>query len=262
MIVRFAVGFSKAGFAALNLKLLACEIFFRELCAASARSLNRIDLEFLPKGLHDLGQQLMRERLEEVLGRVDSSSYDAVALGYGLCSNGVVGLVAGRIPLVVPRAHDCITLFLGSKERYLEYFYAHPGVYFKTSGWVERGENLAQHGPESIQHRSGLVQSYEELVAKYGEDNARFLQEQLGLTRNYVQLTYIKMGVEPDDRFERHSKELADERGWRYEQLQGDMRLIQALVDGEWDEEDFLVVPPGHRIEASFDEKVVKAVPV
>ena len=59
-----------------------------------------------------------------------------------LCSNGLVGLTARNIPVVVPRAHDCITLFLGSKERYLDYFQSHTGVYFKTSGWIERGEVL------------------------------------------------------------------------------------------------------------------------
>ena len=38
------------------------------------------------------------------------------------------------------------------------------------------------------------------------------------------------------------------------------MRLLQALVDGPWDADRFLVVPPGHRIAASFDEDVIKAV--
>ncbi len=38
----------------MNLKLISCEIFFREMEAAAARSRHRIDLTFLPKGLHDL----------------------------------------------------------------------------------------------------------------------------------------------------------------------------------------------------------------
>ncbi len=40
----------------MRLKLIACEIFYRELCAAVARSVNQVDVEFLPKGLHDIGQ--------------------------------------------------------------------------------------------------------------------------------------------------------------------------------------------------------------
>jgi hypothetical protein len=250
------------------LKLIACEIFYRELSAAVARSTNRVDVEFLPKGLHDAGQATMSARLNAALDAVDTAQYEAVLLGYGLCSNGLVGLRARVVPLVVPRAHDCITLFLGSKERYLDYFMSHPGVYFKTTGWIERGEGLAQLGPEAmaqlgpeaIQNRSGMGQSYEVLVAKYGEDNARFLYEQLGnMLRNYRSLAFIEMGVEPDDRFERRTRQEAAERGWTFEKLAGDMALIQALVDGPWDADRFLVVPPGCRIAASFDDKIIQA---
>jgi hypothetical protein len=246
----------------LRLKLIACEIFYRELCAAVARSINQVDVEFLPKGLHDIGQVGMNAKLAETLARVDNEHYEAILLGYALCSNGLVGLTAGRLPLVIPRGHDCITLFLGSKERYLEYFQAHPGVYYKTSGWVERGESTHQGNSQSIAHKSGMVQTYEELVERYGEDNAKFLYEQLcDMTRNYSALTYIEMGVEPDDRFERHTREMAVQRGWKYEKLLGDMSLIQALVDGPWDDARFLTVPPGHQVAASFDEGVIKAVP-
>ena len=225
----------------MRLKLIACEILYREFCAAVARSANRVDVEFLSKGLHDIGQEGMSRRLKETLGQVDQSQYDAILLGYALCSNGLVGLAAREIPLVVPRAHDCITLFLGDKQRYLEYFHSHPGVYFKTSGWIERGDGLAQLKGESIDHISGMI-----------------LYEQLGdLTRNYTGLTFIEMGVEPDDRFEEQPRREAAQRGWKFEKLAGEMGLIQDLVDGRWDEDRFLVVPPGCRVAASFDEQIV-----
>lgn len=246
----------------MRLKLIACEILYREFCWAVSRSPNRVDIEFLPKGLHDMGQEGMTSRLAETLQRVDEAGYDAVLFGYGLCSNGLVGLTARSVPLVVPRAHDCITLFLGSKERYLDYFQSHPGVYFKTSGWLERGQNLEQLAGQSIQERSGMGQTYEELAAKYGEDNAKFLYEQLGnMTRNYGQFTYIEMGLEPDGRFERTARQQADEQGWKFEKLQGDLDLIRRLVDGPWDDADFLVVPPGSRLAVSFDDSIIKAEP-
>ena len=243
----------------MRLKLIACEILYRELCAAVARSVNQIDIEFLPKGLHDIGQEGMSRRLQEVLAGVETAAYEAVLFGYALCSNGLVGLTAPSIPLVIPRAHDCITLFFGSKERYMEYFQSHPGVYFKTSGWIERGENTHQHNPDSIATKSGMVQSYEDLVAKYGEDNAKFLYEQLcNMTRNYSAITFLEMGIEPDDRFERRARQQAAERHWNFEKLQGDMSLAQALVDGPWDDGRFLVVPPGRRVAASFDDNVIR----
>lgn len=246
----------------MRLKLLACEIFYREFCSVIATSANQIDVEFLPKGLHDAGREVMSEKLRQALAAVDQENYDAVLMGYGLCSNGLVGLKAGPVPLVIPRAHDCITLFLGGKERYLDYFYAHTGAYFKTSGWIERGNALKQLGPQSIQEQSGMNQSYDDLVEKYGADNAKFLWEQLcEMTRNYGRLTFIEMGVEPNDSFERCAQEFAKERDWIYEKVAGDMTLIRRLVDGPWDEDQFLVVPPGHQVSTSFDDNIIQAEP-
>ena len=247
----------------MRLKLIACEILYREFCLAVAQSVNQVDVEFLPKGLHDIGQSGMSAEIAKALDAVRPDEYDAVVLGYGLCSNGLVGLAACDVPLVLPRAHDCITLFLGSKERYLDYFENHPGTYFKTSGWVERGDQLEQLQSQSVQHQTGMNQTYEELVEKYGENNAKFLYEQLcDMTRNYGRIAFIEMGIEPDDRFERTARQLAADNEWEFEHVAGDMRLVRKLLDGPWDEEHFLTVPPGHRIATSFDRLIVKAEPV
>jgi len=244
----------------MKLKLISCEVFYREMCAAVARSQNRVDAEFLPKGLHDLPCADMRKRLQDALDRVDPAEYDAVVLGYGLCNNGLHHVEAGEIPLVLPRAHDCMTLFMGSRRRYRQYFDDHLGVYFLTSGWIERGEVTGELKQLSIGHASGMDMTYEELVARYGEDNAKYLQETLCNTeKNYRQITFIEMGVEPDDHFEQESQRRACQRGWKFEKLQGDMSMIQRLVDGPWDNDEFLVVQPGGRIIARYDELIVEA---
>jgi hypothetical protein len=231
----------------MRLKLIACEIFYRELCAAVSRSVNQVDLEFLPKGLHDMGSAAMLARLQETSDRAEGAGYEAVLFGYALCGNGLVGLTARSLPLIIPRAHDCITLFLGSKERYLDYFASHPGVYFKTSGWIERGQNVD----------SQLSYAFDELVARYGEEAAKYVFEEL--TKHYRQFTFIEMGVEPDDRFERETQREADSRGWMFAKIKGDMGLIQGLVDGPWNEDRFLTVPPGSRVVTTHDDGILGA---
>ncbi|HMD96627.1 MAG TPA: DUF1638 domain-containing protein [Terriglobia bacterium] len=242
----------------MRLKLLSCEIFYREFCAAVARSPHLVDLEFLTKGLHDVGSEQMLSRLQAAVNSVDASKYEAILLGYGLCNNGLVGLTAPSIPLVVPRAHDCITLFLGSKERYLEYFQSHPGTYFQTTGWIERGGGNGELTQLALGQKLGTTQSYADLVAKYGEDNAKYLWETIGdLVRHYGQLTFIQMGIEPDTSFEERSRKQAESRGWKFEKLDGDMNLIQRLVNGSWEDSEFLVVPPGKRIAARYDGDII-----
>ncbi len=242
----------------MRFKLIGCEIFYREICAAVSRSTNTIDLEFLPKGLHDIGSAPMRERLQNSLDRVDGSKYDAVLFVYGLCNNGTVGLEARSIPAVLPRAHDCISLFLGGKERYLSYFDSHPGVFFRTTGWIERGTVDGELSQISIKRRSGMDNSYEELVSRYGKENADYLQQAFNsyLTQ-YRQLTFIEMGIEPDHNFERLAREEASRLGWTFEKIRGDLSLIQRMVDGQWDKEEFLIVQPGEKVAATYDDSII-----
>lgn len=247
----------------MRLKLISCEVFDREMRAVIARSPNQVDLEFLSMGLHSIGCVGMRERLQAALDRVPEGGFDAVVFGYGLCNNGLAGLRARTAPLVIPRAHDCITLLLGSKERYLEYFQNNPGVYFKSTGWIEHSTHDGELQQLSIAQRSGMYATYEELVAKYGEDNARFLYDELvNHTKHYGQFTFVEMGVEPDGSFERQARDEAAQRGWKYEKVAGDLSLLQRLVDGRWNEEDFLVVPPGSQVVARCDEGIIAAEPV
>jgi hypothetical protein len=249
----------------MRLALLSCEVFYRECCALIARSPHQIDVRFLPKGLHDLGCKGMRGRMQAALDAiVAEQKYEAILLGYGLCNNGLTELEAHAIPLILPRSHDCIGIFMGSRERYLKYFKDHPGVYFTTSGWLERGKAEGELNQLSVQHQSGMDSSYEELVRKYGEDNAKFLFEELCQhARNYGQYTFIEMGIEPDERFAQETQEKARQRGWEYRKLPGDMSLLARLINGDWNDTEFLVVPPGHRIAATNEhDRIVKAVPI
>jgi hypothetical protein len=238
-------------------KLIACEIMFREVCYLLSQTENVVDVVFMQKGLHDLGKEKMLGLLQEELDKVEPDKYDAILLGYGLCNNGVWGLNA-HTQLVIPRAHDCITFFMGSKERYKDYFGANPGTYYKTSGWVERETGLTPQGV-SVMESLGINKTYEEYVQEYGEENAKFIMETLGSwTDNYTKMIFIDMTAANEsgavisfgnsDLHKRLTQEKAEEMGWAYEEMAGDIRLIRKLIDGDWDEDEFLIVPPGSRI--------------
>lgn len=244
----------------MRLLLISCEVFVREICHAVAHSPNTVDITFLPKGLHTQGGNAMRVVIQEAIDKAVEGEHDAVCLAYGLCNNGLVGLKARNIPLVAIKAHDCMTLFLGSRQRYKDYFFENPGTYFLTSGWIERGKKNDQPPSDAHPRKSAYGMSWEELVRFYGEDNAQFLVEQEEAeTKNYSQLAYIHMGVEPDGRFEEESKRRAGEKGWKFQKLEGDMSLIRSMVEGNWEGNDFLVVPPHQEIAPTWNDEIITA---
>ena len=238
----------------MRLKLISCEVLFREMCAAVARSPHQVDVEFLPKALHDRGGDAMQKVLQEMIDQVDPARYQATLMGYGLCGNGLLGLTPRAVPVVAPRAHDCIALLMGSRRRYQEFFDENPGVYFRSTGWLERGEGLE---PASST-RMGAGLAMEDLVARYGEENARYLFEELTRYRkNYRKLVYIETGLEADGSFEQRARAEAAERGWTFEKFDGSLSLFERLVAGDWNNDDFLVVNPGYRIVVRYDENVI-----
>jgi len=160
------------------LKVLACEISKRELQYAATRSTNQVDLEFLPQGYHDVPVS-GRQHIQEHIDSVPKDKYDAIALGYGLCGKILVGLTCSHTPLVIPRAHDCITFFLGSKKRYQKCFSERPGTYYFTSGWLEcaarrEGKSISWGGAASpANSAANLRATYDHWVQTYGEDQAK-----------------------------------------------------------------------------------------
>jgi len=151
-------------------------------------------------------------------------------------------------------------MFLGSRSRYRTYFEENPGTFFKTTGWIERDTVSEELKPLSIPGRMGMDRTFEELVEQYGEDNAEFLWDELCDTKkNYSQITFIEMGVEPDDRFEQTAKEEAAAKGWAFDKIPGDLRLLRNLLNGDWTSDDFLVVPPGAEIIPTHDENIIDA---
>jgi hypothetical protein len=248
----------------MHLYLITCDILARPAYLCAARSPHVVDVTMLPRGLHAEPPDL-RSRLQAVVDAAPAG-YDAVVLGYGLCGGATAGLEARGVPLVVPRAHDCITLFLGSRERYLAetlgrdptYWYVNDQLereYGATTGSVGAGIGAGGDTDEAL---DALRAGY---VGKYGEDNADYLMEVLGAWRtHYRRAGFIALGVTDETAAESTARQQAARRGWAFERLEGSLVLLRHLVDGDWNE-DVLIVQPGERLAMSHDDDVIRAVP-
>ena len=225
----------------------------REAYFCAARSKNVVDVVLMEQGLHDEPERLraeVRKALENTCD-IQGRPYDASLLGYGLCSNGIVGLSA-EIPIVVPRGHDCITLLLGSKDKYREYFDSHRGVYWYSPGWIES---------DKLPGKERYEQLLEEYKEKYGDDNAQYLMEvEQSWIKEYNWATYIDWGLTDSSEYKNYTKRCAEFLHWQYDELKGSPDLMQRLIDGDWNEGEFLVVQPGQKIgEDLTNDGIIKA---
>jgi len=223
----------------------------------AAQSSHIVDVEFLRKGLHDTGQQTMLQTIQNVVNTVEKDRYDAILLGYGRCNNGIVGLEAKEVTLVIPRVHDCIGLFFGSNRAYEDYFHNHPGTYYRTTGWMERDS----YDEDSIMHQLGMDSTYDEYVAKYGREKADYIMQSIGSWQvRYKALAYIEMGLSVDDTYRRLAQIEAQERNLEFQRLQGDMALLRNLINGDWNEDDFLVVKAGEKVASEDQGRIMVSV--
>ncbi len=244
----------------MRLVALTCEVMARSAYYAAAQSPNVVDIRLNRRGLHDNPPELRRT----LQGEIDeiTDPYDAIVLAYGLCGGSAAGIVARHVPVVVPRAHDCITLFLGSRQAYQTQTVEHPGTYWYVQDYMERGSDSGAFAGLGANTDDAIARIREEYVEKYGEDNAEYLMEVMGAWRDhYSRAAFIDMGIGDPTETRARAQAEAEAREWAFDPLNGSYVITKRLIDGDWAEDDYLILQPGERLEMSYDEAVIKAVP-
>ncbi len=236
-----------------KIAIVLCQVLEQEI-EYFATGVDRIvRIVRLEQGLHNEPNKLRKQVQLAVDGIEQDTDAEAIVLGYGLCSRGTEGVRTTRCTLVIPRAHDCITLLLGDKQRYREYVARHPGTYWYSPGWIKH------HLPPGPQRHETM---YCEYCEKYGEDNAKFLIEtEQQWHDKYDRATYVDVngiGASPED--VQFTQECASWLGWNFDQQTGDPGLLKQLVLGPWDPEHFVIVQPGQTICLTGDDRVIDVV--
>jgi hypothetical protein len=235
-------------------KMIACEVFSRLVDSAAARTSSKLDAEFTKLRSH-VSPDMLRQEIQGIIDRT-TEGYDAILLGYGLCGNSTAGLKARSVPLVIPRAHDCCTLFLGSREAFMEHFGNTPSAMWSSACYYECLGGWYYGGAAGMTDDDD-GSYYKELAEKYGQENADYIIEMMKVKNDLDFLTYIQLeGYDRPDIIESFRMHAAKE-GKKARFIKGSTRLIDALASGEWDDREFLVVPPGAEIEPVYDNEII-----
>ena len=218
---------------ASELGVVACDVVKNELLrVCETRGIPVVCLEY---ALHEKHKDMPEPINEAVKGLLDDG-VEKVALGYGLCSNGTVGVSCGK-GLVVPRCHDCIAMLLGSPMRYMRMFTEYPCTYFLTVGWIRNaGDPIS-----TVETR---------YAPKMGEKRA---WKGMGLElANYKYFCFVNNGVGDIERLRKRSMENAKAFNKEFFEVEADLSYFERLVDGPRDEAEYLLLGPGEKVSESF----------
>jgi hypothetical protein len=195
-----------------------------------AVSVPGVRFEFLERGLHRTPPR-MTIAIQDKIHQADDE-VDYIVLGYGLCGNGIVGVKTEKQPLVIPKAHDCIDLFLGSHEARQREAQKAPGTYYLTKGWIEDGKPPL-----------ALVEEY---MQRYARETVEWLiSEEF---KHYTRVVLIDTGVCDLFTYRNHARANADFLGVAYEEIQGHLAFFEKMVKGQWDKDEFIILQPGEEI--------------
>ena len=244
-------------------KIIACGVFEPEIRELTRGREDEFEIELLDAGLHARPREL-KSRLQDAVDATDPALCGLIAIFYGMCGRGTIGVISRDVPLALPRAHDCIAMFLGGADRYWKEFRACPGTFYMTPGWFEKKTHPDSHHIAALRRKWSPCDDphFSQWAETYGEDNAAMIAEFFhSWRRNYSRMALINNGLGEVERYRRYVRMLSEASGWTFEELNGDLGFLRALAHGPRDEERFLTVPPHHMVIATNDSRVFTAVP-
>jgi hypothetical protein len=214
----------------MRVKIIACEVMKEELL--SVKPSHQVEYHFVSMGLH-LHPKKLHSELQNILDC--SQGFAKIILGFGLCGGAAKDLTAPDAQLIMPKVHDCIPVLLGSRAEYEEY-QKERGTFYLSSGWmISEKDILSEH---------------QRICDKYGEKKAFRVLE--SMYDSYKKVLFIHTGCKNETVSFEESREIAKLLKLSHHTVHGKHTYLQQMVNGPWDEENFIHVPPFGTIQEEF----------
>jgi hypothetical protein len=220
--------------------ILACDVFRDEVKALMGLSPTWHSIRWLAMGLHDHPANLRREVQNQITEIESDPKVARIVLIYGMCGGGLVGVAAQRCELILPQAHDCISLLLGSATKHQQVLTENPATYFYSPGWI-RGKRVP--GPDREAYLRELYGPRYPDDPDIVEDLIEADQETFA---HHNTAAYVDLTGNAEARS--YCEGCALHQGWDFNELATDDAWLRSLLNGPWNAPHFLTVAPGQKI--------------
>lgn len=147
-------------------KIISCAVFKPYIEHIEKSMLKQFHVTYLDVKQHNQPTLLAKAIQKEI---DQNDGVDEIVLLYGLCGNAILPLKVRSGKITILRVHDCLSVLLGSKERFVSLF-----SHRLSQGWSCLA--YAQNEDTSFNTSS---QEYQHYIEEYGEDNAMYIMQQM-----------------------------------------------------------------------------------
>lgn len=202
--------------------ILCCGSLEKEVRLAMNRRQISYPLEILTDNNHDSPRRLSAS----IQNKLDQMDAQRVLMAFGTCGGAMVGLRSGNLTLVIPRVDDCLSLLMGSMEQR----YALSGGFglFLTDSWMNH--------EKSIESELGRIRS------RYPPERADKVIS--ALYGHFRSLNVIDTGAYDVASLLPRSRVLARQLELEHRVVRGTTAYLEALLQGPWESDRFIVIPP------------------
>lgn len=223
----------------MRIKVIACEVMQAEI--EKLMPIPERDFEFVSMDFH-LYPQKLKVELQRLIDA--SQNYRKIILAFGLCGGAANGLISKTSELIIPRVHDCISIFMCSDTCRACDFQSEIGTFYLSNGWM-------------ITEKS-ILSDYRRIYDRFGEKKARRMLEKM--YDGYKKVLFIETSAEPKDEVIEQSREIAKLFEAEYQTVKGEIGFIEKIITGPWDEANFITLLPMQEIsEADFSKNAGRA---
>ncbi len=242
--------------------VIACAVLAIDMKHAAKKLGFDIEYKFLEAGLHS-NPKLLNEKLQAAIDEISASGLcDRIIIGYGICGKGTIGIKSAGVPLVIPKVHDCVAMFLGGDQAYKNEFEKFPGTYYLSAGWCEeKTEPISQRKQWAYFGDEKL--NFDDIVEKHGKNAAKQTFDFLNSwQKNYQRAAFIETGAKASPKYEKLALEMAREYNWTYNKIDGNGALIEKMITAFDSTSHVLFVPPEHVIGFDAIQSTLSANPI
>lgn len=185
-----------------------------------------------PLTVLDIALHLQPDRLRQAL--IDTikeleAENTTILLGYGLCGRALEGVYSTLSTLILPKVDDCVGMLLGSRSRHRQVLCDHSGSYFLEPHWLDSELNIFTQFHKGFEHIPEKRRN-------------QLLQVAL---KHYDRLVLL---ADNDPAATEQCRKLAHDNNLQFVRMSTELRLLDKLIHGPWEEPDFLVIPPNTKI--------------